>query len=266
MRGQLGYGLLTIGTVASALGVATLATGLATGRRALLDIGRRYVAVILVAAVGGVRRDGDRALRPRLHAEVRQPTTSPAPRPGSTRSLPRGGRSRARSCCGRCCLSVYVAVVDMAVPESFRRPARRVGHAGAVRDPVVLLRPDALRGQPVQGATGLDPARRRGPEPATAEPSARRDPSTVPLRGLRRVRDPVLVRDRRADHRALRRRAGSRRCGARRSSRGASSPSASCSAHGGATRCSAGAASGVGIRSRTRRCCPGSPRPRSSIR
>jgi cytochrome c-type biogenesis protein CcmF len=52
MRGQLGFGLLTIGTVAAALGVATLATGLATGRRALLDIGRRYVVVILVAAIG----------------------------------------------------------------------------------------------------------------------------------------------------------------------------------------------------------------------
>lgn len=52
MRGQLGYGLLTIATVSSALGVATLATGLATGRRTLLDIGRRYVAVILVAVIG----------------------------------------------------------------------------------------------------------------------------------------------------------------------------------------------------------------------
>ncbi len=52
MRGQLGFGLLTIGTVAAALGVATLATGLATGRRALLDVGRRYVVVILVAAIG----------------------------------------------------------------------------------------------------------------------------------------------------------------------------------------------------------------------
>jgi cytochrome c-type biogenesis protein CcmF len=51
MRAQLGYGLLTIGTVASALGLATIATGLATGRRALLEIGRRYVVVILVVVV-----------------------------------------------------------------------------------------------------------------------------------------------------------------------------------------------------------------------
>ncbi len=60
--------------------------------------------------------------------------------------------------------------------------------------------------------------------------------------------------------------AGSPTCAARRSSRGASSPSASCSARGGATRCSAGAATGAGTRSRTRRCCRGSPRPRSSTR
>ncbi len=52
MRGQLGYGLLTIGTAASALGLVTLAIGLATGRRALLDQGRRYIAVILVSVVG----------------------------------------------------------------------------------------------------------------------------------------------------------------------------------------------------------------------
>ncbi|MDQ1383274.1 MAG: cytochrome c-type biosis protein CcmF [Actinomycetota bacterium] len=51
MRAQLGYGLLTIGTVASALGLATVATGLATGRRALLETGRRYVVVILVAVI-----------------------------------------------------------------------------------------------------------------------------------------------------------------------------------------------------------------------
>ncbi len=52
MRAQLGFGLLTIGTVASALGLVTLATGLATGRKALLDIGRRYIAVILGSAIG----------------------------------------------------------------------------------------------------------------------------------------------------------------------------------------------------------------------
>jgi cytochrome c-type biogenesis protein CcmF len=51
MRAQLGYGLLTIGAVAALLGLATLAVGLATGRRALLETGRRYVVVILVVSI-----------------------------------------------------------------------------------------------------------------------------------------------------------------------------------------------------------------------
>jgi len=51
MRAQLGYGLLTIATVACALGLATLAVGLATRRSALLDVGRRYVAVVLVTVI-----------------------------------------------------------------------------------------------------------------------------------------------------------------------------------------------------------------------
>jgi cytochrome c-type biogenesis protein CcmF len=52
MRAELGYALLTIGTVAALLGVVTLAVGLATRRPALLDTGRRYVAVILFTAIG----------------------------------------------------------------------------------------------------------------------------------------------------------------------------------------------------------------------
>jgi cytochrome c-type biogenesis protein CcmF len=52
MRAQLGYGLLTIGTVAAFLGLVSLGAGLTTGRRTLLDAGRRYVPVILVSAIG----------------------------------------------------------------------------------------------------------------------------------------------------------------------------------------------------------------------
>jgi cytochrome c-type biogenesis protein CcmF len=51
MRAQLGYGLLTIGTVAALLGLVSLGAGIATGRRTLLDAGRRYIAVILFAVV-----------------------------------------------------------------------------------------------------------------------------------------------------------------------------------------------------------------------
>jgi cytochrome c-type biogenesis protein CcmF len=52
MRSQLGYGLLTIGTAAAALGVATLATGIARHNLRLLELGRRYIVVILGAAIG----------------------------------------------------------------------------------------------------------------------------------------------------------------------------------------------------------------------
>jgi cytochrome c-type biogenesis protein CcmF len=52
MRSQLGYGLLTIGTAAAALGVATLATGIARHNVRLLELGRRYIVVILGAAIG----------------------------------------------------------------------------------------------------------------------------------------------------------------------------------------------------------------------
>jgi cytochrome c-type biogenesis protein CcmF len=52
MRSQLGYGLLTIGTAASALGVATLATGIARHNTRLLELGRRYIVIVLCAAIG----------------------------------------------------------------------------------------------------------------------------------------------------------------------------------------------------------------------
>ena len=51
MRAELGFALLTIGTIGALLGVVTLAVGLITKRARLLDIGRRYVAVVLFAAV-----------------------------------------------------------------------------------------------------------------------------------------------------------------------------------------------------------------------
>jgi len=52
LRISLGYGLIAIGMVASALGLVTLAAGLRTGRRSLLDSGRRYVVVVLGASIG----------------------------------------------------------------------------------------------------------------------------------------------------------------------------------------------------------------------
>ncbi len=45
MRAQLGYGFLTLGAAAAALGFVTLAAGIARGNARLLDIGRRYVVL-----------------------------------------------------------------------------------------------------------------------------------------------------------------------------------------------------------------------------
>ena len=52
MRAQLGFALIVVGFAASLLGVVTLAYGIATKRAAVLVLGRRYVVVLLAAAVG----------------------------------------------------------------------------------------------------------------------------------------------------------------------------------------------------------------------
>ena len=52
MKAQLGYAMLAIGTAASVLGVATLGAGIQLQRPALLRLARRYVLVVLAAAVG----------------------------------------------------------------------------------------------------------------------------------------------------------------------------------------------------------------------
>jgi cytochrome c-type biogenesis protein CcmF len=52
MRAQLGYGLLTIGTAAAALGLVTTAVGIVRKQPRLLDLGRRYVVLVLLAALG----------------------------------------------------------------------------------------------------------------------------------------------------------------------------------------------------------------------
>jgi cytochrome c-type biogenesis protein CcmF len=52
MRAQLGYGILAIGTAAAVLGVVTLVAGLALRLPKLLLLARRYVLVVLLAAIG----------------------------------------------------------------------------------------------------------------------------------------------------------------------------------------------------------------------
>jgi cytochrome c-type biogenesis protein CcmF len=52
MRASLGYAFLAVGTAAAALGLVTIAIGLARKDPRLLDVGRRFVAVVLAGAVG----------------------------------------------------------------------------------------------------------------------------------------------------------------------------------------------------------------------
>jgi cytochrome c-type biogenesis protein CcmF len=52
LRAQLGYALLAIGTAAALLGIATLGAGIHLQRPALLRTARRYVVVVVLAAVG----------------------------------------------------------------------------------------------------------------------------------------------------------------------------------------------------------------------
>ncbi len=52
MRAQLGYGILAIGTAAAVLGAATLVAGLWLRLPKLLELARRYVFVVLLAAIG----------------------------------------------------------------------------------------------------------------------------------------------------------------------------------------------------------------------
>ena len=110
------------------------------------------------------------------------------------------------------------------------------------------------------------PPGRPGPQPAAAEPRADGHPPADALPGLR------------GHDGALRHRGGG--AAPRRAGRRVDGGAAPLDAHpldlplgrhrprrrGGPTRCSAGAATGPGIRWRTPRSCPGSPRPRSSTR
>ena len=102
-------------------------------------------------------------------------------------------------------LSVYVAVITWRFRDRARDPL--VAWATLIQYAVLLFFFALMlfSANPFTRPAGDDPLRRRGPESAAAEPSARRDPPAVPLHGLRRLRDPVLVRARRADHGPLRR-------------------------------------------------------------
>ena len=194
------------------LGVATLGAGhrAATGPRCC-ELGAPLRVRRAARRDRRVRGDGVGAVRARLLDQVRRRQRRARDARASTRSPRPGRRSRARSCCGR----------------SRCRSTSRSPRGGSARAPTIR----SSRGRrscssscccfffalmlfpanPFKLIARHDPARRAGPEPAAAEPPARRDPPADALRRLRRVHDPVLVRDRGARHRPVRRRLARRR-------------------------------------------------------
>ena len=149
-----------------------------------------------------------------------------------------------------------------------RRPPPRVHalrHGGLARLRRLLQLPAGGAGAAVPHAQSRA-ERRTGAEPPPAEPHPDGDPPAVPLLGLRRDDDPL-------------------RPGLRGPAQGPARPRLPAAAAdvaaasvdlpdlrhragraGGPTRSSAGAATGPGIRSRTRRSSPGSPPPPRSTR
>ena len=152
------------------------------------------------------------------------------------------------------------------VPQAPRGPARRLGRAHHARGGGVLLLPPRRAGQPVQERLAGSGLRRPRPQPAAAEPPADGVPPARALPRLRRVHGARSPSPSPRSSPVGWGRGGCSPPAAGPSSPGASSPSASCSGRGGATRSSAGVATGPGTRSRTPRSCPGSPAPPTCTR
>ena len=159
-------------------------------------------------------------------------------------------------------LAAAVAVAAGAVvqPRAVPRPPAPAGRralraGGAARPRGVLRRPARVRGVAVpDAARGAD--RGRGAQPAPAPPE-HDDPPPDAVLGVHAVRGALRLRRRGAGRAAASTRSGSRRRAASRWLPGSSSASGSCSAPAGPTPSWAGAATGPGTRSRTRRCCRG---------
>ena len=97
-----------------------------------------------------VRRSWSRRCSRTTSRSRTSPTTSRARRPGSTRSPRRGARSKVRSCCGRSRSRCTSAFTTWHFRKRADGSARRVGDARAARRARVLLRADAVPGEPVQ--------------------------------------------------------------------------------------------------------------------
>ena len=200
---SLGSGCLVLALGVALYGIGASLYGARAGGRAWVDSGRRAVyataGVLLVrlrGARGGVPALGLRAQRRRrpLLDHHARPSTAP----------PRcGPRRRARCCCGSSLLGAVVEPDAVPHPPAGAR-GRALRDRRAARLRRLLLLAAGVPREPVRPRADRGGRGRRA-QPAAAPPE-HDDPPPDALLGLHAVRDPVRVRDRRADHAAARRR------------------------------------------------------------
>ncbi len=265
MNATLGTAGVVLGAASAILGVITVGLGLRRKRPALLESGWTYSLLILLGAVVAVVAM-QRALITRDFSVsfVHDNGSSRTPRLFNVATM--WSALEGSILLWALILAGFTVHVARKFRRRLSRPARRLGPADDVRRLLLLLPPHAVPGQPLRDGERGGGLRRAGAQPAPAEAPAHGLPPADALPRLRRLHGAVRLRRRRPRHRPARRGVAGRDPPWPRSSRGASSPSASSSAPGGATRCSAGAATGAGTRSRTRRCCRGSPAPPTCTR
>ncbi len=265
MNAALGTAGVALGLAAAVIGAITIVVGLVGNRPALLRSSRLYVGLLIAGALCTFFAM-ERALI------TRDFSLEYVARNGSHETPPLYNFAALWSALEgsiilwSLILTGYIAVVVHHFRKRLTDPL--VGWAIAVMFVVAAFFFLLMLGpaNPFKTVQGAIPTRRPRPEPVAAEPHPHGVPPADALPRLRRVHGAVRVRDRRADHRAGRRGLAHRDAPVDALRVGLPRRSASCSARGGATRCSAGAATGRGTRSRTRRSFRGSPAPRTCTR
>ena len=211
MRAAIGYGAITLGAAACVLGIVTIAGGLY--RRPAAPVAHRAAVRVRDARSPRSprsRRWSGRSSRTTSRSRT-SPTTSRARHPGLYTFTAAWSALEGSILLWALALTGYLAFTTWRFRARAADPLVAWATHRRARRRAVLLRADARPGQSVQGGRRHDPARRPRPEPAAAEPSARRVPPADAVPRLRRLHDPVLVRGRRAHHRPLRRRLARRR-------------------------------------------------------
>ena len=227
--------------------------------RRLDEVATRAVVIVLALTVVAmlVLFHAPRDRRHQLaYVAAHSARSMPLPLP-ARRALGRPGRAR---CCSGCSCSRSTRRRRVLVTRRAHAQADAVGLRVAARERDLLPgAPELPHRTPSSGSPPSDVlSDGTGLNPLLQHP-VMIDPPADALHRLHRLRGALRVRLRRARDRPARHRLAPSHAALDARRRGSSSRSGSCSAGAGPTRCSAGAATGRGIRSRTPRSCPGSP-------